>query len=94
MSEKDNFGSGFILGTIIGGVVGGVIGTVIANKNNDKKNNWDDEMNVKTPKYSPFNDEQMEETRMSLEEKINQLNHAIDEVKVSLIRNAEKEIID
>ncbi|MGI0479241.1 hypothetical protein ACN4EE_00465 [Geminocystis sp. CENA526] len=94
MSEKDNFGSGFILGTIIGGVVGGIIGTVIANKNNDKKNNWDDEMNVKNPKYSTFDDDQMEETRMSLEEKINQLNHAIDEVKVSLIRNAEKGIIE
>lgn len=94
MSEKDNFGGGFLLGTIIGGVVGGVIGTVIANKNNKKSNNWEDELNVKNPEYSNFDHEKIEDSRMSLEEKINQLNHAIDEVKISLTKNSEKEIID
>lgn len=94
MSEKDNFGGGFLLGAIIGGVVGGVIGTVIANKNNKKSDNWEDELNVKNSEYSNFDSEKIEHSRMSLEEKINQLNNAIDEVKISLTKNSEKEIID
>ncbi|WP_017294241.1 hypothetical protein [Geminocystis herdmanii] len=94
MSEKDNFGGGFLLGTIIGGVVGGIIGTVIANKNNKKSENWEEEINLKNSQYSNFDSEKIEHSRMSLEEKINQLNNAIDDVKVSLMKNSEKEIID
>ena len=94
MSEKDNFGTGFILGTIIGGVVGGIIGTVIGNKNSDNSNNWVEKPDIKTPKYSTFNEEEeIEYSRVSLEEKINQLNHAIDEVRVTLLKNSEREII-
>jgi Na+/glutamate symporter len=95
MSEKDNFGGGFLLGTIIGGVVGGIIGTVITNNNNKKNtNNWDEEVNLKNSQYSNFDNEKVEHSRMSLEEKINQLNNAIDDVKISLMKNSEKEIID
>lgn len=95
MSEKDNFGGGFLLGTIIGGVVGGIIGTVIANKNNkNNNNNWEEEINLNNAQYSNFDNEKIEHSRMSLEEKINQLNNAIDDVKFSLMKNSEKEIID
>lgn len=87
MSEKDNFGSGFLLGTIIGGVVGGIIGTVIANKNNDNKSNYEDELPTKSRRYSTIDDEEeIENGRLSLEEKINQLNHAIDDVRVTLLK--------
>jgi gas vesicle protein len=90
MSEKDNFGGGFLLGTIVGGIVGGIIGTVIANKNNDNKNNSDDELPIKNRRYSMIDDEEeMENGRLSLEEKINQLNHAIDDVRVTLLKNTE-----
>lgn len=94
MNEKDNFGGGFLLGTIIGGVVGGIIGTVIANKNNKKSNNWENELNLKNSSYSNFDSDKIEDNSISLEEKINQLNHAIDEVKISLTKNSQKEIID
>ena len=95
MSQKDNFSGGFLLGTIIGGVVGGIIGTVITNNNNKKNtNNWDEEINLKNSQYSNFDNEKVEHSPMSLEEKINQLNNAIDDVKISLMKNSEKEIID
>ncbi|BAQ66897.1 hypothetical protein [Geminocystis sp. NIES-3709] len=93
MSEKDNFGGGFLLGTIIGGVIGGVIGTIITNKANENKNDWTQDSDIKTSKYSTFDDEEIEHSRITLEEKINQLNNAIDEVKVTLMKNSEKEII-
>jgi gas vesicle protein len=90
MSEKDNFGGGFILGTIIGGVVGGIIGTVIANKNNENKSNSENNSTIKSPRYSMIDDEEeIENERLSLEEKINQLNNAIDDVRVSLLKNTE-----
>jgi gas vesicle protein len=90
MSEKDNFGGGFLLGTIVGGIVGGIIGTVIANKNNDNKSNSNHESPIKTRRYSMIDDEEeMENGRLSLEEKINQLNHAIDDVRVTLLKNTE-----
>ncbi|BAQ60268.1 hypothetical protein GM3708_674 [Geminocystis sp. NIES-3708] len=90
MSEKDNFGGGFLLGTIVGGVVGGIIGTVIANKNNDNKTISDNEPSIKSRRYSMIDDEEeIENERLSLEEKINQLNHAIDDVRVTLLKNTE-----
>lgn len=90
MSEKDNFGGGFILGTIIGGVVGGIIGTVIANKNNENKSNSENNSPIKSRRYSMIDDEEeIENERLSLEEKINQLNNAIDDVRVSLLKNTE-----
>ncbi|NCO74205.1 MAG: hypothetical protein GW795_13210 [Cyanobacteria bacterium] len=90
MNEKDNFGGGFILGTIIGGVVGGIIGTVIANKNQENKSNLDNESPIKHRQYSMIDEEEdIENERLSLEEKINQLNHAIDDVRVTLLKNTE-----
>lgn len=90
MSEKDNFGGGFLLGAIVGGIFGGIIGTVIANKNNDNKSNSNDELSIKNRRYSTIDDEEeIENGRLSLEEKINQLNHAIDDVRVTLLKNTE-----
>ncbi|MBL1210389.1 hypothetical protein [Geminocystis sp. GBBB08] len=90
MSEKDNFGGGFLLGSIIGGIVGGIIGTVIANKNNENKSNYDNQLPRKTRGYSIIDDgEEIEDRRLSLEEKINQLNNAIDDIRVTLLKNTE-----
>lgn len=95
MSEKDNFGTGFLLGTIIGGVVGGIIGTVITNKNNaNKDNNWRKESEFNTSKYSSFDDDEIDNSRETLEAKINQLNHAIDQVRVTLLKNSPSEIME
>ncbi|WP_069790814.1 hypothetical protein A5482_005885 [Cyanobacterium sp. IPPAS B-1200] len=91
MGEKDNFGSGFLLGTIIGGVVGGVLGAIASKKVNDMgKHNNDSTLNSEDKGFLN-NRENVETARLSLEEKINQLNHAIDDVRVTLIKNSELE---
>ncbi len=92
MSNKDNFGSGFILGTIIGGVVGGVIGSLIANQNKEIFETENDNSVMKNIKYTVDNTEDILETKTNLEDKINQLNHAIDEVRFTLLKNTEAEI--
>lgn len=82
MSQKDNFGSGFVLGSIVGGVVGGVLGTLLATRKET----------IVTRKNSPeegsplqfTSEESMEVARHSLEDKIAQLNLAIDEVRQQL----------
>lgn len=90
MSNKDNFGSGFILGTIVGGVVGGIVGSLITSKNQQNKESSN---STKTASYASLEDDfAMENARLSLEEKINQLNHAIDEVKLGLIAKNQTEI--
>ena len=86
MSEKDNFGMGFLFGTIVGGFVGGVIATVVANQGKENKNDAEQE----STSYSALNpNHEAENTRLSLEEKINQLNHAIDDVRVTLLKSSE-----
>lgn len=90
MSEKDNFAGGFLLGTIIGGVVGGVIGAIASKKVGQLGQNTDNDPNFNSNGFLN-NNENIETARMSLEEKINQLNHAIDDVRVTLIKNSELE---
>ena len=34
MSQRDNFGNGFLLGAIVGGTVGGLIGAILASRQN------------------------------------------------------------
>jgi gas vesicle protein len=88
MSEKDNFAGGFLLGTLVGGILGGIIGTVLAGKNNSSSEGNESDSFLKSPSKSSFNyPESIEATRLSLEEKINQLNHAIDDVRVTLLKN-------
>ena len=94
MSNKDNFGSGFVLGSIIGGLVGGVIGTLIANKNKTFSSDENNISGMKNISSSIDNKEDILETRINLEDKINQLNHAIDEVRFTLLKNGEKETSD
>lgn len=89
MSNKDNFGSGFIIGTLVGGVVGGIVGSLITSKNQQNKESSNSN---KTPSYSTIEEDfAMENARLTLEEKINQLNHAIDEVKLGLIAKNQTE---
>jgi gas vesicle protein len=94
MSNKDNFGSGFILGTIVGGVIGGVIGSLIANQNKEVSETENDSLKMKKIKYMINDNEDIVETKINLEEKINQLNHAIDEVRFTLLKNHEAEALD
>jgi len=77
MSERDGFGSGFLLGTVVGGVVGGVIGAIAASRRKHS--------DLSQEQQSQLEQEQgMETARRSLEDKISQLNLAIDDVRQQL----------
>ena len=88
MSQQDNFGSGFLLGTLFGGVLGGVVGAVVASRVIDGRSEEEtlrlensEGENVETLGPS---EEEMEVARRGLEDKIAQLNSAIDDVRQRL----------
>ncbi|MGK7880082.1 MAG: hypothetical protein AB4060_08280 [Crocosphaera sp.] len=84
MSQRDGFTGGFLTGTIIGGVVGGIIGAVVASRldNNEEENESSLFQSNKREKLS--SEESIEMARNRLEDKIAQLNHAIDDVRQQL----------
>lgn len=95
MSQRDGFSSGFFLGTILGGVVGGVVGALLAARQlGDASESQDPppKSNKLEPKpdmrkrllKAPGNHTDMEAARRSLEDKIAQLNEAIDDVRQQL----------
>ena len=88
MSERDGFGTGFFIGTVVGGVIGGVIGAIAASRQKASGSEL-------TPEQaSPLeSDEDMESARRSLEDKISQLNLAIDDVREQLggVKSKQKE---
>jgi len=81
MSERNNFSGGFILGAIFGGIVGGVVGSAIAT---NKKNKPLLKAGTREEKFSMKEAENNEDSRRSLENKIAQLNLAIDDVRQQL----------
>jgi gas vesicle protein len=92
MSNRDKFSSGFWLGTIVGGVVGGIVGATIANK---RANRLEDELDSILPSEGgerrPLKSsrrartaDRMEIARRSLDDKISDLNNAIDAVRSSV----------
>ncbi|HBB34574.1 MAG TPA: hypothetical protein DDZ80_10750 [Cyanobacteria bacterium UBA8803] len=94
MSQRDGFGSGFLAGVLVGGLIGGVIGTLVAagrNKDSDETqqpllNSSRSEAKALKKKKSQLqaNEESIELARRSLEDKIAQLNTAIDDVRQQL----------
>ncbi|RMF28218.1 MAG: hypothetical protein D6756_00555, partial [Cyanobacteria bacterium J083] len=78
MSDRDGFATGFLLGTIIGGTIGGVLGALLVKKNSLAIEDKDKE------KHLSEAEEKIEGTRKSLEEKIAQINLAIDDVREQL----------
>lgn len=84
MSQQKGFGSGFILGSIIGGVVGGLLGTILVTRNNKQISDEDNSI-LKSGTEIPFSSEEsIELARHGLEDKIAQLNLAIDDVRQQL----------
>lgn len=84
MSQKDNFGNGFVLGSIVGGVVGGLLGTLLATRNETAAPKQDLTFEEGEPPIKFTSEENIEVARHSLEDKIAQLNLAIDEVREQL----------
>jgi gas vesicle protein len=84
MSQREGFTGGFLAGAIVGGIVGGILGTVIAARS--RKDNSEDKASLAEAGSTMRLDteEDMEMARRSLEDKIAQLNHAIDDVRQQL----------
>lgn len=94
MSQQDNFSGGFILGALLGGVAGGLLGSILASRVieseseaprlSDPKPTGKRSLRVAAPAES-F-EVTAESARKSLEDKIAQLNNAIDDVRDQLKR--------
>ncbi len=89
MSQQDNFFGGFLVGALVGGVVGGVLGTLVAPRLS-KQDTLESEkkfsrLDGKKGEKRPHQTEQsIEASRRGLEDKIAQLNEAIDDVRLKL----------
>lgn len=85
MSQNDGFGSGFVLGSIVGGIVGGLLGASLVNYR-DKQTSKQENKPL-ADGGQPVNlatEESIEVARHRLEDKIAQLNLAIDDVRQQL----------
>ena len=89
MSQQDNFVGGFLLGTIIGGVVGGIAGVLVSSRLPNESTEIDDEDGTENESsrrrtFQLPTERSIEVARRSLEDKIAQLNDAIDDVREQL----------
>jgi len=85
MSQRDGFTGGFFLGTIVGGVVGGILGAVVATRRRPQETNEENTSLISPGSGAKFEtEESIEKARRSLEDKIAQLNTAIDDVRQQL----------
>ncbi|PZV19368.1 MAG: hypothetical protein DCF22_00370 [Leptolyngbya sp.] len=95
MSQQDGFSGGFLLGTLVGGVIGGVVGALLATKQVENSSATEEPALGATPLESKMSRRKglfkpasaqtdMEAARRSLEDKIAQLNEAIDDVRQQL----------
>jgi hypothetical protein len=87
MSQRDGFSTGFFLGSLIGGLVGGALGVVLTNRQlNDEEPAVLRRMKARNNSSTSEEGDSrtMESARQSLENKIAELNGAIDEVRSSL----------
>ncbi len=84
MSQRDGFSTGFLLGSLVGGLVGGTIGAVLASRQlNGEEPEVLRRIKARTQNGLP-DGEIMESARQSLEDKIADLNGAIEQVRSSL----------
>lgn len=94
MSQRDNFSGGFLLGAMFGGIVGGALGAVVASKVLNPQSEEpllnENQADLQTGRAkrrslkAASGQAEMEVARRSLEDKIAQLNDAIDDVRQQL----------
>jgi gas vesicle protein len=93
MSQRDGFTSGFLAGALVGGLIGGVIGVLVtAQRENNNEEGEKPLLNsssreakaIKGKRRQLKAEESIEGARRSLEDKIAQLNMAIDDVRQQL----------
>ena len=78
MSQRDGFAGGFLAGAIFGGLVGGVLGALLTSRRSNESDREDKSL------LESSTEENIEVARRSLEDKIAQLNLAIDDVRQRL----------
>jgi hypothetical protein len=99
MSDRNGFSSGFWLGTLVGGVVGGIVGSVIVGGNRRDEQIDSEILSGERGHKRPLKSsrmrtaDRMEMARQSLDDKISELNNAIDAVRSS-VGNVSGEKID
>ncbi|MBD2154744.1 hypothetical protein [Leptolyngbya sp. FACHB-16] len=91
MSQQDNFLGGFILGAVVGGAVGGVLGVLTASRLPKQKLQAKTDVLARRALKRPIEKgatpptpQSIEAARRGLEDKIAQLNDAIDDVRQKL----------
>lgn len=92
MSQRDGFTGGFLAGVVVGGLVGGLIGALVAGQRDSVgegeqsllKSDRSEAKPIKGRKRQLSSEESIEAARRSLEDKIAQLNSAIDDVRQQL----------
>jgi hypothetical protein len=90
MSQQDHFAGGFFLGAVVGGVLGGILGALAANRIHNRQTEDEDtdfsklSDDIKRNLAEATPEERMELARQGLEDKIAQLNAAIEDVRQQL----------
>ncbi|MCU0570452.1 MAG: hypothetical protein MUF49_28250 [Oculatellaceae cyanobacterium Prado106] len=89
MSQPGNFFSGFLLGTVVGGVTGGILGVLVSSRLAQPEGATADglqKLDAKSKKrqIKAPTEQSIETARRGLEDKIAQLNDAIDDVRHQL----------
>ncbi|MGB3401317.1 MAG: hypothetical protein WBA77_01355 [Microcoleaceae cyanobacterium] len=83
MSNRDGFTSGLVVGSMLGGLVGGVLGVVLSSRLS-KETSTRERSELNRQSDNSLESENIEIARLSLEDKIAQLNQAIDDVRHQL----------
>ena len=90
MSDRDNFTGGLIAGAVVGGLVGGAIGFLLGSAGSQEVSSDENESLPESKlrkiikRQLKGEEEKIETARRTLEDKIAQLNEAIDEVRFQL----------
>jgi gas vesicle protein len=93
MSQQDNFVSGFFTGAVVGGVVGSILGVLVTSRLANVEASVEEESFLKLKGNTIKNskrqlkaptEQSIERARQGLEDKIAQLNEAIDDVRQQL----------
>ncbi|MFB8796294.1 MAG: hypothetical protein U7126_19205 [Microcoleus sp.] len=87
MSNREGFTGGFMAGAAVGGLVGAVLGAVLSRRAAEALLTEPSEAKAfqrSNGKASQLDPERIEVARLSLEDKIAQLNQAIDDVRLQL----------
>lgn len=94
MSQRDGFSGGFLLGALVGGAIGGVVGALLTARQLNPAPDADEKEGATPLEPKPDKrkrlfragreEADMETARRSLENKIAQLNEAIDDVRQQL----------